>query len=377
CLMDNHFDEYKGHEKKPVLELNANVGGLTFTIFTAPTHPEKDKRGHPGYHKGARESMKFYVIIMAKTYLPKGKKPPKEIHFWLKKKRGKEEEEWNGPCWGFAAEVYNHVGFNLPDTKREQYDKTIKDEHHVKARLIFFWVNATAGKNYPQKFRECISRLFYHDGKYWHSDTLDVLIELLPEQQRESIKAHIVGVDPAKLWCIVSWTHNNRFRLEKIIPVNKRMTAMIHGIDRDGNFYVIGFELFKGYFDFLLNFLFKFKPLAKGMQYFGICDPKKRRIKAIKIFSSDGGILDVIPITFLIKQPGDEIEKVPMFKDEEIRYFWKRSHYGQIVKIDETGIYLEVVFGSWHEPREYRIVRIEKKQRWKVWWERLTKRMER
>ncbi|MDW8026599.1 MAG: hypothetical protein RMK18_12160 [Armatimonadota bacterium] len=25
CLMDNHFDEYKGHEKKPVLELNANV----------------------------------------------------------------------------------------------------------------------------------------------------------------------------------------------------------------------------------------------------------------------------------------------------------------------------------------------------------------
>lgn len=58
-----------------------------------------------------------------------------------------EKPEWHSPCWGFAAEVYNHVGFNLPDTKREQYDQTIQDQHYVKARLVFFWVIAT--EKYP------------------------------------------------------------------------------------------------------------------------------------------------------------------------------------------------------------------------------------
>ncbi|MDW8026738.1 MAG: hypothetical protein RMK18_12900, partial [Armatimonadota bacterium] len=100
-----------------------------------------------------------------------------------------------------------------------------------------------------------------------------------------------------------------------------------------------------------------------------------------EIFSSSGGILDMIPITLLIKQPGDKIkvEKVNPLRDDGIMYFWEQTRYGQIVKIDERGIYLEVLFGSgWdasslRKPREYWIVRIVKKPRWKVWWERLTK----
>ena len=43
--------------------------------------------------------------------------------------------------------------------------------------------------------------------------------------------------------------------------------------------------------------------------------------------------------------------------------------YGQLVKVDEKGIFLEVE--KVNEPREYRIVRIVKKRRWQVWWETL------
>ncbi|MCS7277976.1 MAG: C40 family peptidase [Aquificaceae bacterium] len=229
---DDFADSYKNHRVKAALEVNTHAQGLTFTIFTDPTHPKEDKKGHPGHHKGTRESMEFYVIIKAKTSLPKGKKPPKEIRFWLKRKMGEEmeikkpdlelkgflikeeskgevteyiyqthrtltergvtdwiitkkkgrwiiqvakphtsnnhtsnnivefkinkreqivivakswdgaeeKERWHGPCWGFAAEVYNHVGISLPSNET-QYDKTIEDKVSVKARLVFFWVS--------------------------------------------------------------------------------------------------------------------------------------------------------------------------------------------------------------------------------------------
>ncbi|MCS7192856.1 MAG: C40 family peptidase, partial [Armatimonadetes bacterium] len=66
---------------------------------------------------------------------------------WVGAIHDPSKPRWHGPCWGFAAEAYNHVGFNLPDTEREQYDKTTEDKNYVKARLIFFWVDATA--KYP------------------------------------------------------------------------------------------------------------------------------------------------------------------------------------------------------------------------------------
>ncbi|MCS7192855.1 MAG: hypothetical protein NZ937_07740 [Armatimonadetes bacterium] len=281
---------------------------------------------------------------------------------------GKAKQEWV-----IGGESYSHL---LLNAYSEEGAYLATDES-------FF--NFIIGQNY-QKFPRSPLMLFPHDGKYWSVVGLKWLVENLPKHQkklvqRQLINAGISGKDLTGFWGIVSWTHKDGFRLKDILPPDKARSAMIHGIDQDGNFYVIGFRPIKGPLDFLLNLLFKFKPLATGMQYVGISDPKKRRIEVIEIFSSSGGILDMIPITLLIKQPGDKIkvEKVNPLRDDGIMYFWEQTRYGQIVKIDERGIYLEVLFGSgWdasslRKPREYWIVRIVKKPRWKVWWERLTK----
>ncbi|MDW8026733.1 MAG: hypothetical protein RMK18_12870, partial [Armatimonadota bacterium] len=76
----------------------------------------------------------------------------------------------------------------------------------------------------------------------------------------------------------------------------------------------------------------------------------------VKVTSNKGEILDLIPLSPLLKSGRKEV-----------------LLYGlQIVKIDEIGIYMEVIVAEekTNIPKEYRIVRIVKKPRWKVWWER-------
>ncbi|MDW8026732.1 MAG: hypothetical protein RMK18_12865, partial [Armatimonadota bacterium] len=40
---DDFADSYKNHRVKAALEVNTHAQGLTFTIFTDPTHPKEDK----------------------------------------------------------------------------------------------------------------------------------------------------------------------------------------------------------------------------------------------------------------------------------------------------------------------------------------------
>ncbi|MDW8026721.1 MAG: hypothetical protein RMK18_12805, partial [Armatimonadota bacterium] len=61
---------------------------------------------------------------------------------WVGAIHDPSKPRWHGPCWGFAAEVYNHVGFRLSNSK-SQYNETTEDKNYVKARLVFFWVLAT------------------------------------------------------------------------------------------------------------------------------------------------------------------------------------------------------------------------------------------
>jgi hypothetical protein len=68
----------------------------------------------------------------------------------------------------------------------------------------------------------------------------------------------------------------------------------------------------------------------------------------IRVFSPRGELKEVIYLWQIIRpQRGEKLK------------------YGQLVKVDEKGIYWEV--GKVNEPREYRIVRLVKKRRWQVW----------
>lgn len=217
--------------------------------------------------------------------------------------------------------------------------------------ILHFVIN----QKYPQKFEKPFFPLFFHKGKYWQVGRLDHLLEE-PCWSKYRLRERIS--QPDKIWSIVTWTPEEGARLISIAPIKDKVPiANIAAIDQKGNFYCYDSLYLKTPIDRFLNFLLKIKLLKKMFRIIGISiSPSGRSITVVKVTSNKGEILDLIPLSPLLKSGRKEV-----------------LLYGlQIVKIDEIGIYMEVIVAEekTNIPKEYRIVRIVKKPRWKVWWER-------
>lgn len=195
------------------------------------------------------------------------------------------------------------------------------------------------GRAEPYQFSIPFYFPFFKDGKFWFIEPLEHITKVLGKHEN------------GKGWVgIVTYTQNEETKLVRKIKFP--FAGSIHWIDGQGNLYIYRW----GHYSIRLpNFLTAIPFLIRILKAFGISEGVLKPIPPkILIFSPKGKLLDVIPL-FVVVRPR---------KGEKLRY-------GQLVKVDETGIYLEVERVS--EPREYRIVRIVKKPRWKVWWERLMK----
>ena len=212
------------------------------------------------------------------------------------------------------------------------------------------------GKKEPQEFKipenfRPLYPIFFRDGRYWGMSELDWLIQRIGASE---FKKQMAKSETQKdSYGIVTWSPQEGLQLVSAIGFPRRMN--IQWIDEKGNFYDY---LWGHHFIHLPSFLTKIPVLVRILKAFGIYEGAVKPIPPkILIFSPKGKLLDVVPLFAVIRpKEGEKLE------------------YGQLVKVDETGIYLEVERVS--EPREYRIVKIVKKPRWRVWWEKLTKRTE-
>ena len=215
------------------------------------------------------------------------------------------------------------------------------------------------GVKEPQEFQSPLLfflPIFFRDGRYWGTEELNLLIQQISKlgSKKQISKPEIKG----GLFGVATWSPKEGVQLVSATGFPRRMN--IQWIDEQGNFYdyVWGHRSIH-----LPSFLKQFPFLVRVLKAFGISEDVSKPIPPkILIFSPDGKLLDVVPLytinTIIRPKRGEKLR------------------YGQLVKVDETGIYLEVVrvneTKEWFV-REYRIVKIVKKPRWKVWWERLIK----
>lgn len=212
------------------------------------------------------------------------------------------------------------------------------------------------GRRHTKEFRMPIilSPVFFHKGKFWQIVDFNDFQKFFQlkfkkqnkQNENESLKFHLR---------VISWSPEEGIRLVRKFAIKfpvKLTIGWIRWIDEQGNLYVSRPLSLKSY---LLEFVSKIKLLEKLIQALGIFQTLDRVVEVLFIISPRGEILDSIVLDNIVQPAKGE-----------------RIEIGQLIKADETGIYLEVE--KIDEPREYRIVRIVKKPRWKVWWERLKKR---
>ena len=205
-----------------------------------------------------------------------------------------------------------------------------------------FCLRFMIGQYKPQKFEMPISLfpIFFHNGKFWQIKDIDNLAQQFSKS----------GIKGQKLYSwVISWTPEEGARLVRRILVQSPTIKHIKWIDEQGNFYAYAY--LPTYHP--LSFLMEIDLIKRFLQAVGISDILRgRQVKSIQVFSSEGRLLDTIILPSIIRPK----------RGEELKY-------GQLIKADEKGIYLEVE--KVNEPREYRIVRIVKKRRWQVWWDAL------
>lgn len=215
------------------------------------------------------------------------------------------------------------------------------------------------GQEKPQQFKvpEFTFCPFFHNDRYWYIGYMEELSRYL----RIYLRKNKIKDNQKKQWLgIMTWMPFGEAQIvaqfeKKRFEEKGFEYPIIHWIDENGNFYCYFGKSLKNP---IWTFLTKIKIFEKILQILGFSDHFVKLSKTITIFSSKGRVLETIPPPAVI---------VPA-KGEELQY-------GHLVKADRTGIYLEVE--RVNEPREYRIVRIVKKRRWQVWWERLIQRTKR
>ncbi len=210
-----------------------------------------------------------------------------------------------------------------------------------------FCLRFMIGQYKPQKFEMPMSLfpIFFHNGKFWQIKDIDNLAQRFGKS----------GIKRQKLYSwVISWTPEEGARLVRRILVQSPTIKHIKWIDEQGNFYAYAY--LSTYHP--LSFLVEIELIRRFLRAIGISDIRERRVESIQVFSSEGMLLDTIILPSIIRPKRGE-----------------KLVYGQLIKSDRKGIYLEVERIS--EPREYRIVRIVKRKRWQVWWEKFTSWWER
>jgi hypothetical protein len=197
--------------------------------------------------------------------------------------------------------------------------------------------------------------IFFHGGKYWGITGVKWLISEINYQFQGQIGKAKIRED---LFGIVTWLPQEGTRLLSVIRLPglsaSESTVILQWIDEQGNFY----HTRGGYtslYDSLPSWVRKriwrewvIKILKVLRLYDGF--PRPAQDVTLRIFSPRGELKEVIRLRQVIRpRKGEKLE------------------YGQLVKVDDKGIYWEVE--KVNDPREYRIVRIVKKRRWQVWWE--------
>lgn len=204
----------------------------------------------------------------------------------------------------------------------------------------------------PQKTKIFYFPLF-HNGKFWIAANFGLIIKYHPELKYHPGFENLwgKGTNHKNLWIVATWTPQEGVHLIKKVHKNRPM-VWIHAIDQNRNFYEIQS---KPMLEILLIILEKFTLKSEFLtELLQSCERYlSQRTRVIKIISLEGKILDIIILPIIIKKQRGE-----------------RLEYGQIIKVNNKGIYLEVERIS--EPREYRIVCIMKRHRWQVWWEKLS-----
>jgi len=245
--------------------------------------------------------------------------------------------------------VHDHNGKGLMDWLIEGGSDTHwlinayseKNAYGVYYKNNLICLRFTIEKKVPQEFQlpPLFWPIFFHNGKFWwigqHNDVTC--------KKRK---------DNENTWILATWTPEKGFRLvAKFKYPSFPKVASIQWIDRSGNLYCFIYD-----WDWLphpiVNLLSKIKPLRNLLTALNIPLKSSKPVKVLVVLSQRGKVLDRIVLSSVLRpRRGENLE------------------YGQLVKVDEKGIYLEVE--KVNEPREYRIVRIVKKRRWQVWWETL------
>jgi hypothetical protein len=192
--------------------------------------------------------------------------------------------------------------------------------------------------------------IFFHDGKYWGITEMKWLIPKVKHLKFE--RTTEISEVREDLHGVVTWSPKEGMRLLSVIRLPRVAGAILQWIDEQGNFYDTRYGYTSLYY-FLPSWVREGilgKRIAKILKALGLYDrfrDWKHRV-VIRIFSPRGELKEVIYLWQIIRpQRGEKLK------------------YGQLVKVDDKGIYWEV--GKVNEPREYRIVRLVKKRRWQVW----------
>jgi len=216
---------------------------------------------------------------------------------------------------------------------------------------FYFETNAKKIQKFqiPEIFR-LFYPVFFHEGKYWGVAKIDKSVSKVRELRfkeqitMSEVKGHKFGV--------ATWSPQEGIRL---VSTRLPVKVSIQWIDEQGNFY--GFH--RGQYTFRLPHWLNQVPILNKMIQ-NIATISIFISLRLFIFASEGRLLDVIPLLTIIQT--NENDKLIC---------------GQLVKVDKTGIYLEVAKVNrlrQYELKEYQIVKIVKKPRWKIWWTKIIKR---
>ncbi len=219
------------------------------------------------------------------------------------------------------------------------YAYTEDSAYVVQGNGGLFCLRFVIGQYKPQKFEMPMSffPIFFHNSRFWQIKDIDNSAQRFSKLKGQKLYS----------W-VISWTPEEGARLIRRILIQSPMIQHIKWIDEQSNFYAYAY--LSTYHP--LSFMIEIDLIRRFLRALGISDIRERRVESIQVFSSEGVLLDTIILPSIIRPKRGE-----------------KLVYGQLIKSDKKGIYLEVERIS--KPREYRIVRLVKKRRWQVWWEAL------
>ena len=244
--------------------------------------------------------------------------------------------------WQIKGHDSTHWIFGVPDDNRAYALMLASEPPYC---FVF-----TIGKKQPQRFEAPIrSHTSFHRGRFWFFTGCKELSEniggpLLKEDPKQST-SH-------ENWlCVGTWSPEEMYRVITKFKKTVDRIGIMQWIDEDGNLYCYDYEYRWDWLsNSIVNFLSKIKPLGNLITSL---ESSPKPAKVLLVLSQKGKVLYRIVLQSLIRPVNGE-----------------NLDYGQLIKVDEKGIYMEV-WRKWQNEREYRIILITKKRRWQVWWETL------